>query len=59
MDQTLKSILGILAEGKPELKIAATQVLGVLAPKDPAVARTLADRLSAEENFHFKIGVKG
>ncbi|MEM7203868.1 MAG: hypothetical protein AAF628_26630 [Planctomycetota bacterium] len=51
MDQTLKSLVLILEEGKPELKIAATQVLGELAPKEPAVARALAERLQAEEHF--------
>ncbi len=51
MDQTLKALVRYLEEGKPELKIAATQVLGELAPKDAAVAKALAERLSREESF--------
>lgn len=41
MNDTLKSILGILEEGTPELQIAAIQVLGELAPQDAAVAEAL------------------
>jgi HEAT repeat protein len=51
MDQTLRSILKILEEGKPELKIAACQVLGELRPGDGAAARALADRLTNQEAF--------
>src|SRR5262245_61492290 len=51
MDQTLRSILRILEEGKPELKIAACQVLGELQPTDGAAARALADRLTNQEAF--------
>ena len=51
MDQTLKAVLRILEEGKPELKIAACQVLGELRPSEAAAARALAARLATEEPF--------
>ena len=51
MDQTLKSILTILEEGTPELKIAACQVIGQLQPKEAPVAKALAERLSVQESF--------
>lgn len=51
MDQTLKAMLRVLEEGKPELKIAATQLLGELRPSDAVVARALADRLSSAESY--------
>lgn len=43
MNDTLKTIVGILAEGKPELQVAAAQILGELHAKDPAIVRALGD----------------
>lgn len=51
MDQTLKSILGMLEEGSPELKIAACQVIGQLKPKEAAVVAALAERTRGPETF--------
>lgn len=42
MNDTLKSLVGFLDTGKPELQVAAAQVLGELRPKDPTVVRALA-----------------
>lgn len=51
MNETLKSILEILEDSKPELQIAAVQVLGELRPKDAAVASSLATLLHRGEDF--------
>src|SRR5687768_486114 len=42
MNDTLKTILGLLDTGKPELQVAAAQILGELRWKEPAVVRSLA-----------------
>src|SRR5690606_7960173 len=41
MNDTIKSIVGILEEGKPELQVAAAQVLGELRPKETAAIAAL------------------
>lgn len=41
MNDTLKLIVGLLEGGKPELQVAAAQVLGELRPKESAVLRAL------------------
>jgi hypothetical protein len=41
MNDTVKEILGILDGGKPELQVAAAQILGELRPRDPAVTKSL------------------
>lgn len=51
MNDTIKSILGLLDTGKPELQIAAAQVLGALAPREVAVSQALADRLNGAEDY--------
>lgn len=52
MNDTIRSILGMLeAHHPPELKIAAAQVLGELAPKDASVVKSLAERLEHGEDF--------
>lgn len=43
MNETIKAIVGLLEEGKPELQVAAAQVLGELKPKDPAAIEALGD----------------
>lgn len=43
MNDTLKTIVGILEGGKPELQVAAAQILGELRAKDPTAVRALAD----------------
>ena len=45
MNETVKSIVGLLEEGKPELQVAAAQVLGELKPKDAAAIKALSDGL--------------
>lgn len=45
MNETVKEILRVLEEGKPELQVAAAQILGELRPKDPAVVKALEMRL--------------
>ena len=45
MNDTIKSIVGLLKEGKPELQVAAAQVLGELRPKEPAAIEALSDGL--------------
>lgn len=41
MNDTLKLIVGLLDAGKPELQVAAAQILGELRPKDGAALRSL------------------
>jgi hypothetical protein len=45
MNDTLKTIVGLLETGKPELQVAAAQVLGVLRPKDLATVKALGTGL--------------
>ncbi len=45
MNDTLKTIVGLLETGKPELQVAAAQILGELRVKEPAVVRALAGGL--------------
>ena len=45
MNDTIKSIVDILIEGKPELQVAAAQVLGELRPKDAAAVDALSNGL--------------
>jgi hypothetical protein len=42
MNETVKDILGILDGGRPDLQVAAAQILGELQLKDPAIVRSLA-----------------
>ncbi|MEO6593418.1 MAG: hypothetical protein ABIP94_01545 [Planctomycetota bacterium] len=42
MNDTLKVIVNLLDSGKPELQVAAAQILGELHSKEPAVGRALA-----------------
>ena len=56
MNDTIKSIVGLLQEGKPELQVAAAQVLGELRPKDTAAIEALsihgvADRIGSDPAF--------
>ena len=52
MTDTIRAILAILEQDRPpELKIAAAQILGELAPKDAAVVKGLEQRLSVGEDF--------
>lgn len=50
MNDTLKSIVRVLDEGTPELKVAASQILGELAPQDIAVVEALEGHLSLGDN---------
>ncbi|MFT4512426.1 MAG: HEAT repeat protein [Planctomycetota bacterium] len=43
MNDTIKSIVGLLQEGKPELQVAAAQVLGELRPKESAAIDALSN----------------
>lgn len=45
MNDTLKAIVQLLESGRPELQVAAAQILGELQPKDPSVTRALAGAL--------------
>jgi hypothetical protein len=45
MNDTLKVIVQVLESGKPELQVAAAQILGELRPKDPTAVRTLGAAL--------------
>jgi hypothetical protein len=45
MNETLKTIVGLLDTGKPELQVAAAQILGELRIKDPTVVRSLANAM--------------
>jgi HEAT repeat protein len=42
MNETLKVIVGVLEAGRPELQVAAAQILGELRSKETAVVRALA-----------------
>ncbi len=42
MNDTIKIILATLETGRPELQVAAAQILGELRPKDAAIVRALA-----------------
>ncbi len=43
MNETIKAILGTLRDGRPELQVAAAQILGELRPKEVAIAQGLAE----------------
>ncbi|MEC9047522.1 MAG: HEAT repeat domain-containing protein [Planctomycetota bacterium] len=43
MNETTKAIVELLCKGKPELQVAAAQVLGELRPKDAAAIEALGD----------------
>ncbi len=45
MNDTIKSIVDLLIDGKPELQVAAAQVLGELRPKDAAAIDALSNGL--------------
>ncbi|MBX3461942.1 MAG: hypothetical protein KF830_02140 [Planctomycetes bacterium] len=45
MNDTLKAIVHVLDSGKPELQVAAAQILGELHAKDPIVVRALGSAL--------------
>jgi hypothetical protein len=42
MNDTIKTIIGLLETGKPEIQVASAQVLGELRVKDPAAVKALA-----------------
>jgi len=42
MNETLKTIVGVLETGRTELQVAAAQILGELGSKDSAVVKALA-----------------
>ncbi len=42
MNDTLKTIVGLVESGKPELQVAAAQVLGELRARDPSAVRALS-----------------
>jgi hypothetical protein len=46
MNDTVKQIIGLLQEGRPELQVAAAQVLGHLRSQDAEVADALATAMS-------------
>lgn len=46
MNDTIKTILGLLESGKPELQVAAAQVLGELGSKEALVVRSLGAAIS-------------
>src|SRR5690349_4595810 len=41
MNETVREILGFLENGKPELQVAAAQILGELKPRESAVGKAL------------------
>ena len=43
MNETIKAILGTLQDGRPELQVAAAQILGELRPKEGAIVQGLAE----------------
>jgi len=45
MNETLKVIVGVLESGRPELQVAAAQILGELRSKESAVVRALASSM--------------
>lgn len=45
MNDTLKVIVGVLESGRPELQVAAAQILGELRAKEPSAVRALATAL--------------
>lgn len=49
MNDTLKAIVKVLTEAKPERQVAAAQVLAELRPPEPAVVKALAAKLSSAE----------
>ena len=50
MNETLKAIVDLLDEGNPELKVAASQVLGELSPPGTEVVAALSRHLSSEDH---------
>lgn len=51
MNDTLKAIVKLLGEGKPERRIAAAQVLAELRPQDSAVVKALAGLLEGDAMY--------
>src|SRR5690606_29593420 len=49
MNDTLKAILKVLTDGKPERQVAAAQILAELKPSEPLVVKALASRLGNGE----------
>ena len=50
MNETLKAILRVLDEGTPELKVAASQILGELTPQDEEVVTALDQHVARGDN---------
>jgi len=50
MNETLTAVVRVLEEGSPELKVAASQILGELSPQEPAVVQALASHLTLGDN---------
>ena len=50
MNETLKAVVRVLEEGQAELKVAASQILGELAPQDPEVVQALRSQLTLGDN---------
>lgn len=50
MNETLKAVVRVLREGTPELKVAASQILGELAPQDEGIVEALAAQLTLGDN---------
>lgn len=50
MNETLKAVVRVLDEGTPELKVAASQILGELAPQEPGVVQSLSENLTLGDN---------
>lgn len=46
MNDTVKAIVAILDSGRPDLQVAAAQILGELGLKDPVVVRALANAVA-------------
>jgi len=49
MNDTLKAVVKVLSEAKPERQVAAAQVLAELRPAEPAVVKALSTRLGSAE----------
>ena len=51
MNDTIRSIVGMLDSEQPELRVAATQILGELGVKDQIVVKALAATLGQQSGF--------
>ncbi len=56
MNDTLKAIVQVLESGKPELQVAAAQILGELHARDASIVTALADAMRRSPVLELRVG---